>query len=291
MNAATKGDQAATASHWPDAIEHYTLALIELPRAPTYYIKRSTAYSRLKPADGGPDSEAALRDAETALVLARERGKRELILDAQMRRAIALFQLERYGDAAFLFNVVKDKLGIPESPRQKSDELQAAMAQGSSASGANSRPKNSHEQELSIWLIKVRGKLSKLEKGTEKEAVTVQEYPEIKVPEEQELRKILSSQLFGASKSEATKHDDVSKDKNIPTEKLTTNKVIFPAQTTSVPAASGSRVRHEWYQSNDSVILTLYVKGVQKDKVNVEFYDTSVCVIEIRLPPSHELRY
>lgn len=52
MNAAAQGDEASAESNYRLAIEHYTHALSELPRAPAYYISRSTAYSRLKPADG-----------------------------------------------------------------------------------------------------------------------------------------------------------------------------------------------------------------------------------------------
>ena len=109
MDAAAQGDKAIANSNWPDAIKYYTRALVEVPRAPSYYVKRSTAYSRLKPAEGGPNCKAALGDAETALILARERGKRELILDAQMRRAVALYQLGMYGDAGYIFDIVKKR--------------------------------------------------------------------------------------------------------------------------------------------------------------------------------------
>ncbi|RMZ79769.1 hypothetical protein DV738_g3247, partial [Chaetothyriales sp. CBS 135597] len=37
-------------------------------------------------------------------------------------------------------------------------------------------------------------------------------------------------------------------------------------------------VRHEWYQNNQSVILTLYAKGVPKDKAQIEIQDDSVSI-------------
>ena len=150
MNAAAEGDKAAASSDWKTAIKHYTAALIELPRAPSYYIKRSTAYSRRKTEDGGPDFHAALGDIELALALARDRGNRELILDAQIRRAITLFQLQRYGDARFLLGLVGEKLGVKDEVEQdettkaenRSVDIKAAMAQNRS---------NRHKDQLSIW--------------------------------------------------------------------------------------------------------------------------------------------
>ena len=53
------------------------------------------AYTRLSP----PDHQAAFNDAELAVSLATKRAKRELIADSQLRRAVTLFNLERYGDA------------------------------------------------------------------------------------------------------------------------------------------------------------------------------------------------
>ncbi|PWY79569.1 SGS-domain-containing protein [Aspergillus heteromorphus CBS 117.55] len=156
MNAATLGDAALSASSYPTAVLHFTTALIAHPRSPAYYTKRSTAFSRLKP----PNYDAALRDADVAVLLALERGKRELVLAAQMRRGIALFQLGRWGDAAFVFGSVEAKV------------------------------------------------------KDEKEEVK-------EVKKEQEGKKVVE------------------------------------------------KVRHEWYQSGESVVVTLYVKGVAKDKVSV----------------------
>lgn len=283
MDAAAQGDKAIANSNWPDAIKYYTRALVEVPRAPSYYVKRSTAYSRLKPAEGGPNCKAALGDAETALILARERGKRELILDAQMRRAVALYQLGMYGDAGYIFDIVKKKMDASSTTKGRSDELQAAMSQASSGGAA----KNSHEQELVIWLMKIKGKLSSLEEGSEKAVVAVKEFPDITVPSDKELKKILVSQLSALTGSGIIESEGVSgtrgqqslKD-DVTNEPLeTAESRMDPASSAtsaSGPAASVGKIRHEWYQSNDSVVLTLYAKGVQKDKVDVNLHETSV---------------
>ena len=70
----------------------------------SYYISRSTAFTRVSP----PDHEASYKDAEVALSLASRRAKRELIGQSQLRRAIALFGLERFADAKQCLEWVKE---------------------------------------------------------------------------------------------------------------------------------------------------------------------------------------
>ncbi|KAL1850345.1 Cochaperone protein [Paecilomyces lecythidis] len=289
MNYAGKGDDALAKSDWPSAIQNFTRALIELPRAPTYYIKRSTAFSRLKPADGGPKYDAAFEDANIALALARERGKREMILSAQMRRAVALYQLERYGDAAYIFGLVHDKISANKPTPSKQNDVKEAMAGRSS--------KNSFEQELPIWTMKVNSKLKQLEDGDEKKAVTVKEYPEdVHIPTPEEIKKGLGS--VGAEQSNNTADDKKAAGGKEKAETpagadRTKETLLDPASGSSAPFTAGpaapspagstpiappSKVRHEWYQSSDSVVLTLYVKGVPKDKVDVEFKENSISI-------------
>lgn len=277
MNEATQGDKAGSQSNWPVAITHYTNALIENPRAPSYYIKRSTAYSRRKAVDGGPDLNAALGDVELALALARERGKRELIIEAQLRRAIVLFQLERFGDAEYLFDLLEDKLGIKDgdgsSAGNKSAQVQAAMS-------AQKGQQQKLENELKIWRLKIKGKIGKLETGDEKLAVSIKEYPDIKIPEEEELRKRLKEQL---SSSGAASVVDRAKESTLDVLGSTSTAPPFTAgpgvaatSTTPAPVSAPAKVRHEWYQSHDAVVVTIYAKNVDKSKLETDLQDDSV---------------
>uniref|UniRef100_A0A093USN0 Protein SGT1 like A n=1 Tax=Talaromyces marneffei PM1 TaxID=1077442 RepID=A0A093USN0_TALMA len=247
MNEATQGDKAASQSNWPVAITHYTNALIENPRAPSYYIKRATAYSRRKAVDGGPDLHAALGDVELALALARERGKRELIIDAQLRRAI----------------------------------VQAAMS-------AQKGSQQKLENELKIWKLKVKGKLSKLEAGDEKLAVSIKEYPDTKIPEEGQLRKRLKEQL---SSSGAASVVDKTKESKLDVSGSTSAAPPFTAgpgataasATAPAPSSAPVKIRHEWYQSQDTVVVTIYAKSVDKSKLETDLQDNSLS-LEFPLP-------
>ncbi|KAI2476554.1 sgt1 and cs domain containing protein [Pyrenophora tritici-repentis] len=101
MNDAHRADAALSASRHDEAIELYTKALSVNPTAVKYYIGRATAYQRTS------KHTESLKDAEIAVVLAKKRGTRELIKDAQFRRAVALYHLGKFADASFLLNIVK----------------------------------------------------------------------------------------------------------------------------------------------------------------------------------------
>ncbi|KAK8209058.1 Cochaperone protein [Zalaria obscura] len=144
MDQAKRGAAALEAGNYAEAIREYTAALAVSPTSPDYLIKRSTAYQRSSP----PNMQAASSDADQAVISAQKRAKRELILEAQKRRAIALFGLERFEDAAFVFDIVKRM-----DPKEKT---------------------------LPIWERKINDRLSKLrEEGKLESAVTVKEIPEL----------------------------------------------------------------------------------------------------------------
>ncbi|KAF2179884.1 SGS-domain-containing protein [Zopfia rhizophila CBS 207.26] len=144
MDQAARGAAALKDSNFEEAIKQYTAAIATNPNAVDYYIKRSTAYQRTS------KYPEALADAEIAVVLAHKRAKRELIKESQLRRAIALFFLERYADAEFILGIVK-----------KLDEK---------------------EKTLGIWTMKIAGKLKGLEEGDERKKVTAKEVPDVEIP-------------------------------------------------------------------------------------------------------------
>ncbi|THX82284.1 SGS-domain-containing protein [Aureobasidium pullulans] len=141
MDQAKLGAEALSAGNYAEAIKLYTAALAVSPTSPDYLIKRSTAYQRTSPAD----YQSALADADKAVLSAQKRGKRELIVQGQFRRAIALFGLERYPDCRFLLDAVKRM-----DPKDKS---------------------------IPMWESKVNTKISAMEGST---VVTVKETPEEK---------------------------------------------------------------------------------------------------------------
>ncbi|PGH07300.1 hypothetical protein GX51_01844 [Blastomyces parvus] len=280
MDEAQRGTKALSASNFPAAIEHYTRALIVNPHATDYYIKRSTAYSRLRAEDGGPNGQAALHDAEMAVTLGLQRARREQILAGQMRRAIVLYQLGRYGDADFIFKVVRGKIGasVPNT-------MESAMA-ANTGGGATSAKTSTTSKELDIWEIKVGKWMRKLEKGDERLQVTVKEYPDIKVPEEAKLKEIFRKQLEGGSGTPRANiggnTGSIDSGKGVSgLGNIAPSSTPVPQQPTTAPPAPApvsTSVRHEWYQTPDTVVVTLYAKGVPKEKADIDIQENSLSI-------------
>lgn len=216
MDQAKRGTDALGAGNFADAIKEFTAAIKVSPTSPDYHVKRSMAYQRSSP----PDYVNALADAEKAVLFAQQRAKRELIIQAQLRRAIGLFGLERYADAKFVLEIVKRL-----DPKEKT---------------------------LAIWESKITTKLAALPEDDAKRQVTVQEKPDISTLKPSE-----------SDDSTATKSGNGASES--------------PASATpAVAQTPANKIRHDWYQSSDSITLTLLAKGVPKDKAVIDMQPHSL---------------
>ena len=226
MDHAAKGAAALASSSFTAAVGHYNDAIASNPQAVDYYIKRSTAYTRISP----PNHESALADAETALVLAHKRAKRELIVQSQLRRGIALFGLQRWADSQQCFEWVK-KL----DPKEKT---------------------------VVIWDMKAKGKLKDLPETDTAGKVAIEELPQIELPT--------------ASNKPLEKPVEKSNSKE-------DSQTAQPASATAGTKPEGvqtpaNKIRHEWYQTPDTVVVTLFAKGVPKDKTTIEIQERALTI-------------
>ncbi|GAP91390.1 putative cs domain-containing protein [Rosellinia necatrix] len=89
---ADAGVQAVAAGKYAEGVEKLTKALNERP-APLWHLERSKAYLRTS------QIGLALYDAEMALRIAYDRANRDQMMQAQIRRAVALFRMGRFADA------------------------------------------------------------------------------------------------------------------------------------------------------------------------------------------------
>ncbi len=235
MDQANRGAKALEGGDFKLAVTCYTDAIAQNPQAVNYYIQRSKAYTRLAP----PDHQSAFNDAELAVSLATKRAKRELIADSQLRRAVTLFNLERYGDAKQCLQWVK-KL-------------------------------NEKEKTLAIWEMKAENKLKGLEDGDERGKVTIEETPNIEAPKAVAGKKSAreSEKTAEALASPATNGTKDAGEKSTPAVK---------SEGVQTPP---SKIRHEWFQTDDTVLVTLFCKGIPKDTASVEIKQTS---LEVSFP-------
>lgn len=221
-DAAQLAEQALTAlnaQNYQEAINLYTSALETFPAALEYYIKRSTAHQR------NAQYNEALRDAEIACMLGKQRGKRESTGNAQLRRAISLYMLEQYGDAGFCFTLAKRY-----APNEKSIEM---------------------------WQKRLEMAMAKLDEEDFRREVTVKEIPEVEIP--RNAPKVAEK----PAKEKSAPADEVLAPTPPPPEGVVTPR---------------SKIRHEWYQTNTHTVITLYVKGVPKDKATIVIQESSVCI-------------
>jgi suppressor of G2 allele of SKP1 len=280
MEHAARGAKALEASDALTAVAAYTQALIQHPTSPDYFVRRSTAFNRLKP----PRNDLALQDAEFAVLLGQKRAKREKIQAGQQRRVIALFGLGRYGDAGFVLETM-----LKWRTSEKKDKM-----------------------EGDIWKAKVDQRMKTLPAEDEKRQVTVKEYPDFELPSEKDLINMLKSQLKtdgtfkfdgeddagiagesapeskGPSKiaSSETKTEILGDGAHLSTDEMPIGNInVDTGHSNSTTTASApipepatlTKIRHEWYQNAQSVNVTIYAKGVQKDQAEINIHDDSVC--------------
>lgn len=222
MDHAHRGDTALNAGKYDEAITSYTEAIRQSPSSPTYYVKRSIAYQR------SSKVRDALHDAEAAVVLANKRAKREIIAQAQLRRGIAFYHLEQYGDAEFLFGLA--------------------------------RKLDKNDKSFGMWEDKVKLKIKGLSAEEEsKKKVTVKEMPDIEVPDVANVTKSASEAPTAAANFQ--------------------NGTSAPTPMGELPQGvqtAPSKIRHEWYQNNENVYITLLAKGVPRDQATIEIDTNSV---------------
>ncbi|KAH0837105.1 hypothetical protein AYO21_04566 [Fonsecaea monophora] len=241
MDLASRGAAAVEDKDFPLAVSLYTRALIDHPYSPDYFHQRSLVFTRLSP----PRYDLALKDAEYALLLAKKREKREKIQAAQQRRLVALYGLGRYADAKAVLQMMEKW-----------------------------RTTKSAQMEGKMWLNRLDGKLKD---APESERVSsVKEYPATDLPSETQMKEWLKTQLNPDGSFKFDKDKDV--EVTAPDAAADTTGTTKPDNDETKPTAAPFKIRHEWYQSTQTVTLTLYAKNVPKDACEINIQEDSVSV-------------
>lgn len=264
MDHAARGKAALAASpaDGPTALVEYTRALLDTTHhAADYFAERSKAFTRLSPAR----YDLALQDAEYAVLLGRKAGRREKIQAGQQRRVVALYGLGRYQDAGFLLQTMlkwrtRGQDALPGLTKEQTNSNNPDQAEGH------------------FWKARIEMKMSKMTEE-EKNIIAVSEYPDIDLPSEPEIKKKLQTQIKedGTYNYEGNATSKAAAKAAAPISAAT----AAPAPTALNTSAAPATIRHEWYQNAQSIILTIYAKGVPKDKTHVDIQDDS---LEVSFP-------
>lgn len=211
---AARAKQLIDDKKFDEAVVALTAALKESPTSPAYLTQRALAYQRNK------QYPEALADANAAVVHAHKRAKKELIIDAQVRRAVILYNMERYGDARAVLDFAK---------RMSKDA-----------------------KEVGTWSAMIASKVKALGEDHEKMQVTVKEIPDLD----------LEALKVGTSGPPTSTTNDAPA-------------ASAPAPPQQTPV---DKIRHDWYQNNQNIYLTLLAKGVPQDKAVVDITERSMSI-------------
>ena len=124
------------------------------------------------------------------------------------------------------------------------------------------KQRNPRERGLGIWEKKVDDELEKTEQGSEGTEAVVVEVPELQNPTA-DPRKATTEKASGAGDKQAV---DPPK-----------GGVVTEVEGVQTPA---DKIRHEWYQTSETVVVTLLAKGVPGDNAMIDIQEQSVRTID-----------
>jgi len=269
---AHKGLEACKNREWANAVSLLDKALQD-SNSPSWLLARATAHTQLK------NYDAAFHDVELAYHSAAERGSgtsRKQMIEAQYRRAVIYYKLGRYADSDCCckwsmllaegrpanekdgveqkvdgtgnYNVTYEE-GIADTAGQPGSTGPAAMA------GASEAKKTGFETDWNrayAWRSQVLAALKSL-------------------PEDSPARKVNVSKIPARPQKKVEKKPEPEVVEDEP-EKPVVKAAPAPG---SVPDEK-LKLRIDFYQTNQTVTVTLFSKDVKKDGLQVEFGNKQV---------------
>ncbi|KAL6876156.1 SGS domain-containing protein [Trichoderma longibrachiatum] len=278
---AQQGLKAVEESDWNKAVEKLSEAL-KSSQNPAWLIARSKALAGL----GRPD--ASLADADLAWHAAVQRSKRELMASAQYRRGVAYFQLKQYANADYcLLHCMRLTKGGPAVPREDPC-LRYVDGDGFWTRSADEATRAAQEEEAG------KKKLSDALAGSgESDAVRAQmrEWRMAstiaiqalkameKLPADDPARKLTTTLI--PERKDLVNHapDKVTSGESAATKENVAPVKAAPAAAPAVPKAVDPNeppFRMQDFQSDRNISVSIFSKGVDKEKLQVQFSETSV---------------
>lgn len=263
IDALAKGDYATAITNLDSALES--------SNSPVWLLARSKAHLKAK------NLEAALHDAELAYHVAAERGSgtsRSHMIQAQYRRAVIYYQLGRFADSdccakwSMLLaegrpareddgvNKKVDSDGnytvtYEEYLADKDNQPKPKTSDGNALAAAEKGPYSTDWNMAFSWRSQALGRLRNLPKDHAGWKVNA-----TKIPPKPEPKKAESSEPA----------DSMSEDE-VPDQSPPKKEAPAPG---SVPDEK-MKLRVDFYQNNQTVTVSLFVKDVKKEDLNVQF--------------------
>ncbi|OAA41747.1 SGT1 and CS domain containing protein [Metarhizium rileyi] len=270
---ANQGLAAAEARKWDEAIAKLSKAL-QTSANPAWLLARSKAHI------GVSRYEEALDDANLAFHTAYERNKREFMIDAHYRRAVAYFRLGQYANAdccaIYAMRLVKghaalDKDDILTANSDQDGFWKPTVVDATTEAREDPFNNTNHEGAMSAQPAHVgnwrRASTLRIQ------ALTAME----KLPADDEARK--------ATAPLKPQHKELSTPKAVDTTDYAKATEV-PAQKNRIPGDNTLRLQD--FQTNTVMSVSIFSKGVNKEKLLVEFTPESVRLSPIIYPNGKE---
>nr|WOD46558.1 Cochaperone protein [Trichoderma atroviride] len=275
---AQQGLSAAEARNWDEAVTKLSTAL-QSSTNPAWLIARSKALVGLE------RYEAALDDADLAWHTAYERNKRDLMASAQYRRGVAFYHLKQYANADYCYlhcmRLIKGGPAVPkEDPGLKHVDDKGFWKVTADQATAEARSEEADKKDDAL-----------------KSAMGGQGQSQ---PQQRE------SRMAGVMRAQALKameklpEDDAGRKLTtalIPQQKELAVHKSAKAQDEAKPAAakpvvpSDAPLRLQDFQSNTAMSVSIFSKGVNKEKLKVEFLENSVRLDPLIYPNGDEKEF
>ncbi|CAJ2506521.1 Uu.00g006510.m01.CDS01 [Anthostomella pinea] len=288
---ADEGVKAVQAGRYDEGIAKLSDALKERP-APLWLLERSKAYLRTN------DFDLALYDAEKALRVAFDRANRDLMAEAQIRRAVTLFRMGQYADAdicaSWAIKLTEGAKASEDDGQQKKvdengnytvraseiiDANKPAKGDGLAAAmggpAGRSKPISIRNQAFS-WRLQSLTQLDQLPADHAGRKVTIS----IKYPTPSENPPTKKTQQKSTAKAagngtdkrteETISHDETSQAD--PWEKIWKQyKVVY----------GKNAIRSNFYQTDTTLNIDFFVKNVPKDDFKIHARPESVTLFPV----------
>ncbi|KAK1853542.1 sgt1 and cs domain containing protein [Colletotrichum chrysophilum] len=291
------GSTAASAGMAALEKRDYDLAITKLTdalktsRSPLWLAARSKAHI------GKGDYARALRDADFSYAAAAARGKRDLMRDAQHRRAVAYMRLGRLADAdacAMWVQRMAEQAGVslsdPALRKPETDERGFSTATKQTILDYRADIERKKLALRSSYLadtapaglnaavalrMQILGQMDKLPADDERRKVTASFAPNVSIDDfEKEEAAAATAKTDKAADTKASQEDK--------------DEVKAAAAESIRKPAVQTDVRTDFYQTNTDVMASVYVKNVPKDEFKVEYGEKELRMSHI---PGHDPWY
>ncbi|KAL7919149.1 SGS domain-containing protein [Trichoderma austrokoningii] len=278
---AQQGLSAAESRNWDEAVTKLSEAL-QHSTNPAWLIARSKALVGLE------RYEAALDDADLAWHTAYERNKRDLLATAQYRRGVAFYHLKQFANADYCYlhciRLIKGGLAMPKEDLGlkfvDNEGFWKATADQAIAEARSEEASKKGGTLQSALGGQMQSQTKQAESRTANAMRTLVLKAMEKLPEDHVGRK-LTTTLIPEQKRLAIHKSDEAQDE--------TAQAKPAAAKPAIP--SDTPLRLQDFQSNTSMSVSIFSKGVNKEKLKVDFFEKSVRLDPLVYPSGDEKEF